>query len=216
MLYDREYMRGPQYRPSTLKPLYWLLGSLVAMFVLQVLLQNWFRSDAVSDYLALYNGAIEHGYIWTFFSYSFLHGGIFHLLINCIMLFWLGKTLIELLGVQRFFTVYGLSVFLGGVAWFMVNFWQQHPPNVIPMVVGASGGVMGLMVAFAMHFPNKPIQVLLFFVIPVKVTPKNLVLILLCIDVAGLLFNELAPFGNGLPIAHSAHLGGMLGGWVFV
>lgn len=215
MLSDRPYMREPEYRPSTLKPLFWLIGSIVGVFIVQSLIENWF---GVNNYLRFYalfslsSDGVANGYIWNFLTYSFLHGGLFHLLINGLMLFWLGKTLIQMLGVQRFFTLYGLAVLLGGVTWFMVNFWQTRPVAV----VGASGGVMGLLVAFAMHFPNQPIQILLFFVIPVRITPKNLVLILLAVDVAGLLFNELAPFGAGVPIAHSAHLGGMLGGWVFV
>ena len=181
------------------------------MFVVQELFKNWFKSAAILKYLSLYEYGIESGYLWTFLTYSFLHGGIFHLLLNGIMLFWLGRTLLQMLGPQRFFTLYGLSVLLGGVAWFVLNVWKA---DNLATVVGASGGVMGLLVAFALHFPNQPIQVLLFFVIPVRITPRNLVLILLIIDGLGLLLNEIP--GGGIAIAHSAHLGGMLAGWVFV
>ncbi|MCZ6671971.1 MAG: rhomboid family intramembrane serine protease [Verrucomicrobia bacterium] len=212
MLYDRPYMREPQYRPSTLKPLYWLLGSIAGVFIIQNLAANWFQSPVFHLLFALSNYAVEKGFIWVFVTHSFMHGGMLHLLFNGIMLFWLGRILLRMLGAQRFFTLYGLCVLVGGVLWFMVNFWQNSGASVI----GASGGVMGLLVAFAMHFPNQPIQLLLFFVIPIRITPKKLVIILLLIDLAGLLFNELAPFGGGIPIAHSAHLGGMLGGWVFV
>lgn len=212
MLSDRPYMREPEYRPSTLKPLYCLLGSIVGIFVIQELVWNWFQSPAFQIYFSLSIYGVQKGFIWTFMTYSFLHGGLFHLFINCLMVFWLGRILLKMLGSQRFFTLYGLSVVLGGVVWFMVNYFKG---GNVP-VVGASAGVMGLLVAFAMHFPNQPIQVLLFFVIPVKVTPKTLVMILLIVDGVGLFLNELAPISTGIPIAHSAHLGGMLGGWAFV
>tara|TARA_B100001123_G_scaffold448105_1_gene607868 strand:+ start:6721 stop:7599 length:879 start_codon:yes stop_codon:yes gene_type:complete len=212
MLYDRPYMREPDYRPSKLKPLYWLLGSIVGVFIIQNLIWNWFQSPSFQLYFSLTIFGVQKGFIWNFLTYSFLHGGIIHLLINGLMIFWLGRILINLLGVQRFFTLYGISIFLGAVAWFILNYWKGSNASV----VGASAGVMGLLVAFAMHFPNQPIQILLFFVIPVKVTPKALVVVLVIIDGVGLFLNELAPIASGIPIAHSAHLGGMLGGWVFV
>lgn len=212
-------MREPEYRPNALKPLYWLIGSIGGVFIVQVLLLRFFGPQVYYTFhkvFALSPDAVHSGYIWTFLTYSFLHATsgsfwLMHVLFNCLMIFWMGRILLPLLGTQRFFTLYGLTVLLAGVVYFMVNFWNSHSGGVI----GASGGAMGLLVAFAMHFPNQPIQVLLFFVIPVRVTPMNLVKVLVIIDTVGLVLNELAPFG-GLPIAHSAHLGGALGGWVFV
>ena len=205
-------MREPEYRPNTYKLLYWLLGSIVAVFVIQNLGRNWFQSGQFDLFFSLSTFAIIKGYIWAFLTYSFLHGSFIHILFNCLMVFWLGRTIIDLLGVERFFTVYGISVLLGGIAWFVLNFWQGGNSRML----GASAGVMGLLVTYAMHYPNQPVRLLLFFVLPVRITPKNLVLVLLLFDVAGLLISELSPYGRISPIAHSAHLGGMLGGWLFV
>ncbi|MCB1124359.1 MAG: rhomboid family intramembrane serine protease, partial [Verrucomicrobiae bacterium] len=217
MLSDRDYMRDPYYGPNHLRPLYWLLGSIVAAFVVQMLVLRLAPRYYYSFYhfTALSANGIQSGFLWTFITYSFLHATegsfmLLHILFNCLMIFWMGRILLPLLGTQRFFTLYGLSVLLGGVAWFVANFWKPIPGGVI----GASGGVMGLLIAFALHFPRQPIQVLLFFIIPVRLTPMTLVKILLIVDGLGFLFNEV--LGKGLPVAHSAHLGGALGGWVFV
>ncbi|MDA0346065.1 MAG: rhomboid family intramembrane serine protease [Verrucomicrobia bacterium] len=216
MLSDRPYMREPQYQPSPLKPLYWLIGIMVGVFIVQTLVINWFQSPFFQMLFALSEYGIKHGYIWTFLTYGFLHstnGSIpVHLLLNCLGLFFLGRILLPLLGKERFFTLFGISVFLGGLLWFAINHLRGYN---IPLV-GASAGIMGLLVAFTMQAPNRPITVLLFLFLPVTITPRNLVRIVLIFELVGFFLSELAPFGNGLGIAHSAHLGGMFGGWVFV
>jgi membrane associated rhomboid family serine protease len=206
MLYDRPYMREPQYRPSALKPLYWLLGSMVAVFFLQNLFLNWFQSRIIYDLFALSKIGIERGFIWSFVSYGFLHGSFFHILMNGIIIYMVGKILLGSLGVEKFFTLYGLSILLGGIIWFAVNTWKPSGH-----LVGASGGLMGLIAAFCLSNPNQPI---LFWFI--RTTPKQLLTVMIIFDLVGFLLNELAPFGSGVAIAHSAHLGGALGGWVFV
>lgn len=220
-LYDRQYMREQPNQPSALKPLYWLLGSIVGVFIVQILVKNLAGLEAYHSFLALFSLSsygVEHGYIWNFLTYSFLHstdGAFFllHILFNGVMIFWLGRVLIQLLGNTRFFTLYGLAVLLGGIAWFLIISWKVPSANM----VGASGGVMGLFLVFAKHLPNQPIRVLLFLVIPFNTTPRDLLRIILIFELVGFVINDLAIFGSPfLPIAHSAHLGGMLGGWVFV
>ena len=94
----------------------------------------------------------------------------------------------------------------------LVNSWRGDAA----LLMGASAGVSGLLVTFALLYPNRPLQFLLFFFLPIRITPRNLILIVLAIDSIGLLIGELPLFGqSGSPIAHSAHLGGMLGGWLF-
>lgn len=214
-------MREQPYQPSALKPLYWLLGSLVGVFIVQILIGNLFGGNAYQSFLALFSLSsygVEHGYIWNFLTYSFLHSTegaffLFHILFNGLMIFWLGRVLIQLLGSVRFFTLYGLAVLLGGIVWFLIISWKSPGANV----VGASAGVMGLLVVFAKHLPHQPIKVLLFLVIPFNTTPRDLLKIIMIFELVGFVINDLALFGNPLlPIAHSAHLGGMLGGWVFV
>ena len=221
MLSDRPYMREPQYQPSPLKPLYWLIGIIVGVFILQLLIPKWFGGGAYRTTAILFSLSemgVGNGYIWSFISYSFLHTTqgsfwLLHVLLNCLMIFWIGRVMLPLLGPQRFFTLYGLAVFLGGLVWFTVNYWTKTPG----LLIGASAGVMGIFVAFAMHMPNQPMRVLIFLIIPVDTTPWTLLKVLLIFDSVGLLINELELFGSMImPIAHSAHLGGMFGGWVFV
>ncbi len=212
MLYDRPYMREPVSRPNLYKPLYFLLGSIVGVYLLQILFRQPWVKPNFDLFFGLSSSALSNGQVWPLLTYGFLHANFFHILFNCLMLYWLGKTLHQLLGARRFFTLYGISVLLGGVAWLLVNSWRGNAA----VLMGASAGVSGLLVTFALLFPNRPLQFLLYFFLPVRISPKNLVLIVMAIDVIGLLLGELPLLRQTTsPIAHSAHLGGMLGGWLF-
>ena len=205
-------MREPVSRPNLYKPLYFLLGSIVGVYLLQVFFRQPWANPHFDLFFGLSSSALSNGHVWPLLTYGFLHANFFHILFNCLMLYWLGKALHQLLGARRFFTLYGISVLLGGVAWLLVNSWRGDAA----VLMGASAGVSGLLVTFALLFPNRPLQFLLYFFLPVRITPKNLVLIVMAIDVIGLLFGELPLLRQSTsPIAHSAHLGGMLGGWLF-
>lgn len=216
MLYDRSYMRErerePVSRPHPYKPLYFLLGSIAGVYLLQIIFRQPWAGLHFDLIFGLSSFALSEGHVWPLLTYSFLHANFFHILFNCLMLYWLGKALQNQLGPMRFFTLYGISVLLGGVAWLAVNSWGGQAA----LLMGASAGVAGLLVTFALLYPNRPLQFLLYFFLPVRITPRNLVLIVMAIDAFGLLFGELPLLRqHSSPIAHSAHLGGMLGGWLF-
>ncbi len=212
MLYDRSYMREPVSRPNLYKPLYFLLGSIVGVYLLQIFFRQPWAKPHFDLFFGLSSSALSDGHVWSLLTYGFLHANFFHILFNCVMLYWLGKALHHQLGARRFFTLYGISVLMGGVAWLAVNSWRGDAA----LLMGASAGVSGLLVTFALLFPNRPLQFLLYFFLPVRITPKNLVLIVMAIDAIGLLLGELPLLRQPTsPIAHSAHLGGMLGGWLF-
>ena len=209
MLYDRPYMREPASPPPSnpIKPIYWLMGGIIGTYALQAVFRYPF--DLI---FALSSSALSQGNIYPLLTYSFLHGGFFHILFNCLMLYWLGRTLLPLFGAKSFYTLYGISVLLGGIAWLAANSWRGDGA----LLMGASAGVAGLLVAFALLYPNRPLQFLLFFFLPIRITPRNLILIVLAIDSIGFLIGELPLLAQSVsPIAHSAHLGGMLGGWLF-
>ena len=213
-LSDRDYMRSSYRERSPFIALYWLIGTLVGVFILgSVLFQVSNGRIRIDIPLALTLNAIESGYIWTLLTYGLIHGGFFHLVLNCLGIFFVGRILITLIGGQRFLILFGLSVFMGAVGWFMVNF---AGPKYVP-VVGASGGLTGLIAAFAFLIPNQPIQALLFFVIPVRITPMGLFKFVLIFDLVGMILLEIMNLNvSSIRIAHSAHLGGLLGGWAFV
>jgi len=163
MLSDRSYMResAPSPRPSVLA---WLMGAIIVGFVLQLFVTRFFNGDTLMEQWSALSPQALHNYrLWTLFTYSFLHaqgiGFLLHILGNLMGLYFLGKSLIPILGEKRFLTVYFSAVILGGITWSAVN-W-----HTAESLIGASAGVMGLLVIFASFFPNQEMTFLLFFVI---------------------------------------------------
>ncbi|HEX2539752.1 MAG TPA: rhomboid family intramembrane serine protease [Caldimonas sp.] len=135
---------------------------------------------------------------WQIVTYSFLHGSFEHLFFNMLGLWMFGAELENVWGQRRYLHFYFASVLAAALTQLLVNALLG---SSVP-TVGASGGLFGLLLAFAMLFPNRII--LLFFVIPMKA--KYLVLLFGIIE----LYQGAAVLNTG--VAHFAHLGGMLGG----
>jgi membrane associated rhomboid family serine protease len=135
---------------------------------------------------------------WQIGTYSFLHGSFNHLFFNMLGLWMFGGELEHVWGRKRFLQFYFASVVAAALTQLLVNaLLGSNAPTV-----GASGGLFGLLLAFAMIFPNRII--LLFFVIPMKA--KYLVALYGLIE----LYQGAYVMNSG--VAHFAHLGGMLGG----
>ncbi len=135
---------------------------------------------------------------WQIGTYAFIHGSFNHLFFNMLGLWMFGAELEQLWGRKRFMVFYGSSVLAAALTQLVVNaVIGSGAPTV-----GASGGLFGLLLAFAMIFPNRII--LLFFVIPMKA--KYLVLLYGILE----LYQGATVMNSG--VAHFAHLGGMLGG----
>ncbi len=206
MIYDRPYMKSDFGRRDA-SVLVWIIGISIAAFVAQNVFLVWFKSPVMTEYLALSKPNMADGFIWTLVTYGFLHANLFHILFNLLFAFFLGRVLLPMLGPSRFVGLYLGSILIGGLTWLSVSF--THSNGVL---LGASAGVYGLLTVYACFFPNRPITFLLFFIVPVTVKPKVLVLIFLGIAAFGLLFLEIPGHGG---VAHSAHLGGMLAGWLY-
>lgn len=212
MLSDRPYMRD-DYSRNTSNVVTWLISAIVATFVLQFVFLRWFNGDrGLDSLLSLTVDNIAAGKVWTLFTYSFLHstGNLLHVVANLLGLYFLGRALQPLLGAKRFMWLYAGAVMSGAVLWL-----GTHWPGG-GAAIGASAGVAGLFVVFACFHPNQPVTFLLFFVLPVTLKPKYVAIGLLAFELFGFVFYEImgavSPFG---PIAHSAHLGGMLAGWIY-
>ena len=158
-----------------------------------------------SQYLALWplGSAFADFYPWQLVTYGFLHGGMMHLVFNMFMLWMFGRELEIIMGTRRFLTYYMTCVIGAGVIQLLVSAWQGSPYPV----VGASGGVFGLLLAFGMTFPNRMIM-LLFPPIPMKA--KYMVVLF------GILELYLGISGRAPGIANFAHLGGMLFGFLLL
>jgi membrane associated rhomboid family serine protease len=135
---------------------------------------------------------------WQIVTYAFLHGSFNHLFFNMLGLWMFGAELEQIWGRNRFITFYFASVIAAALTQLVVNFALGS----LAPTIGASGGLFGLLLAFAMIFPNRII--LLFFVIPLKA--KYLVALYGLIE----LYQGAYVLNSG--VAHFAHLGGMLGG----
>jgi len=156
-----------------------------------------FMSPQLLSPLLLSRDGVLHGQIWQFVTYMFLHGGPFHLIINMLILWMFGSELEYLWGTRRFVKYY----FFTGVGAGIVTVLTSASPTL-----GASGAVFGMLLAYGLTFPDRP--VLLYFLFPIKA--KYFVIILGLID----LFAALS--GSNDNVAHTAHLGGLLFGWVYL
>ncbi len=139
---------------------------------------------------------------WQALSYGFLHGSFGHLFFNMLGLWMFGAELERIWGAKRYLHFYFASVLTAALTQLLVGLFTGGAPTV-----GASGGLFGLLLAFGMMFPNRTIMPL-FPPIPMKA--KTFVMVFGGLE---LLFGVT---GTASGIAHFAHLGGMLGGFLMI
>lgn len=137
---------------------------------------------------------------WTIVTYLFVHGGFMHILFNMLALFWFGPRVEERLGGASFLTLYFVSGIAGGLLSFAIPATRMIP------IIGASGAIMGVMVAYVRFWPRA--RFYFWGVVPVEAW--LLILIYVVLDVAGALGI------GGAGIAHFAHLGGAAAGYLYL
>ncbi len=143
---------------------------------------------------------VKKGFIWQPVTYMFLHGGLFHILFNMFVLWMFGCEIERTWGTREFVKYYFLTGVGAGLFTFFLSF-NSHVPTI-----GASGAVFGILVAFALMFPDRLIY--LYFLIPIKA--KYLVAFFAVIEF-------LASFRHTSDgIGHFAHLGGMIVGYIYI
>lgn len=202
MIYDRPYMNSLPRATPMLK--YILMANMV-VFVLQGIVFFWVGSNAMTEVFALSGEAVSKGYVWTLLSYSLLHGNIWHLLLNMLLVYFMGSIVEEVEGPKRFLYIYCCATVLGGLFW--LAFHHAYPHHLI----GASAASLGLLIYFCFYQPDRPITLLLFFVLPITLKPKWVAWAVLAMDLFGFCFQELRQEAY---FANSAHLGGMLAGFL--
>ena len=219
MLEDRDYMRQPENDDSRWMPrfhLRWswtvaLLAAYAVVFVAELAMIQFFPENHFFKYLALSRAGLEHGYFWQLVTYQFMHAGWLHLLLNCWAIYTFGRELEIELGAKRFLALMFSSGIVGGV--FQMVTAILWPGMFGGAVVGASACAFGLVAVFALVYPERELTLLIFFVIPVQMRAKTLLIFSAVLAVAGIIFSESIFGGN---IANAAHLGGMAMGWFFV
>ncbi len=181
------------------------------LIVLNVLVFLWeyrlpyFQKLSLLHQYALQLVTVQQGMWWQFLSYQFLHGGLLHLLFNLLFLHSIGPLLEQTLGARRYLGLYLVSGAFGGGLYVLVA-WLS-PGHFATPVVGASAGLCGILAAVCALYAEEKVDVKLFYVIPLRMRAKFLLLAVALVTMGGALF----PFGN---VAHLAHLGGLVGGLV--
>ena len=155
------------------------------------------------EYGALSLDGLKRGFVWQLLTYQFLHGGMMHLVLNSVGLYFFGRPMELMLGRKAFLKIYFLSGLVGGVLQVSLAFIS---PQFGGPMVGASAGICGLIAAFALLSPDSIIY--LFFVIPVR---AKYFLPLMILMSAVFVFTS-----RGDGIAHGAHLGGTLFGVAYL
>jgi membrane associated rhomboid family serine protease len=140
---------------------------------------------------------------WQIVTYSFLHGSFLHLFVNMFALFMFGSDIERVFGQRRFLAYYFACVVTAAAAQLVVSAASGAPYPT----VGASGGVFGLLLAFALYFPRRTVM-LIFPPIPMPAW--------LFVTLYGALELYLGVTGTMAGVAHFAHLGGMLGGFLMI
>jgi len=144
---------------------------------------------------------------WQLLSYGFMHGNIGHLLFNMLALLMFGAPVEHTWGPRRFLTYYLVCVVGAAVFQLIVGAWTLSQGGEAYPTVGASGGVFGLLLAYGMLFPQQRVMLL---IPPIPMKARTLVIVYGVIE----LFMGIT---NTMPgVAHFAHLGGMLFGWLLI
>ena len=156
MLDDRSYMRSP-YRPGRSMTTI-LLISLAACYLVQSLLEGLKGEDWVMRWLALSSYGLAHGRVYQLLTFQFLHGGLWHLLMNMIGLYFFGRAMEQMLGSIGMLKLYLASGVIGGLL--QVGLAFAFPHTFGAAIVGASAGIFGLIAAFATRAPEEPITLL--------------------------------------------------------
>jgi membrane associated rhomboid family serine protease len=139
-------------------------------------------------------------FLWQLVTYMFLHGGFWHILMNMFVLWMFGSDLERDWGSREFMKYY----FLCGIGAGVFNTILQ--PNSLIPIIGASGAIYGLLAAFAVMYPDRLVYI--YFLFPVRV--KYMVIFLAAMEFF------LSMTGSQVTVAHFAHLGGMLVGFLYL
>jgi len=190
------------FRYSNFGAVYWLIGVNILIFAAMQLL-GFEYSYKMTIRLSMIPGLIlERGWVWTFVTYMFVHGGFTHILFNMLGLFIFGTQVERQMGSKEFLLYYFVTGTLAGIFSFFVYYATQ---NYIVALMGASGALFAVELAYAVFFPNAIIYI--WGIIPLRA------------PVMVLGFTALELFfsisGRQSNVAHLTHLAGFGFGWLY-
>lgn len=194
-----------------------LVAICTGVFLLQTL--AWLLESPVTHdatvWINLHFGLVPLGpipglRIWQPVTYIFLHGGLWHLLINMLMLWMFGRELEMVWGKKRFLNYFFICGVGAGILTILVKITPMlwgHRPGDTP-TIGASGAIFGILIANAILFPDRRIWL---FPLPLTIPMRPFVAVMGAVEFFGTLGS-----GGGDNVSHLCHLGGMLIGWIYL
>lgn len=208
-IYDRDYYRGSSrqfFGGGTGRILWTLLWINIVIYVIQIVSG---ARGGLTDLLSLDpDKVLGHFQIWRLLTYGFCHspGDVLHIVFNMLFLFWFGTELERMYGEKEFLRFYLTAIVVSGLVFLgLAAILRDGRPSI-----GASGAVMAVLVLYAIYYPRRTI--LVFFVFPVEV--RWIVIAYLIFDLHPVLLAlGGAPQRDG--VAHAAHLGGLLYGYLY-
>ena len=181
-----------------------LLINILAFIATLILKQRDFNLQ----YWGGLNYFMSHDFhLYQFITYMFLHGNFTHLFFNMFALWMFGCVIENVWGPKKFIFYYIACGIGAGLCQEIVQYISYGAFPVNSITIGASGAVYAILLAFGMTFPNERIFI---FPLPVPIKAKWFV----CIYAAIELFSAMSAYGDG--VAHMAHLGGMLFGFLLI
>jgi membrane associated rhomboid family serine protease len=194
------YSFGPGPLTPAIKAL--VIANVVAFAV------SWFWRPLVLLFGLQPAQVVASGHLWQPVTYMFLHAGISHILFNMLALWMFGVELERMWGSRYFLKFYFVCGIGAALATILVSFLPMGATEGIytSLTIGASGAIYGVLLAYGMYFPNRPIY--LYFVFPIKA--KYFVMIM------GAVSFFLSMGGPGGGVAHITHLGGLVVGYLYL
>lgn len=197
-----QYYEQPRYRFGfgggyITEAVKYLIIVNTAIFIIQQL----FHTQIISWFGLIPREIYTRLYLWELVTYMFLHGDFLHILLNMFILWMIGCEVERYWGFNNFMKYFFICG-VGGGLFHVILYYESSTP-----VIGASGAVYGVLAAFAILFPNRPIML---FPFPIILKAKHWVLIFVGISV---LFGIL---GGHNGIAHFVHLGGAIVGFIYL
>ena len=198
--YVSSFSFGPGPLSSAMKA---LIGANVLIFFVQSL------KPALTGMLGLEpQYVVRNFWVWQLATYMFLHGGLFHILFNMLALWMFGTELERVWGTRYFLKFYFVTGIGAGILTVVFSLLPFSASQQLygSIVIGASGAIYGLLLAYALYFPDRPIYMYFVFPIPAKI---------FVVIMGGIAFYaSLSGAGGG--IANATHLGGLLVAYLYL
>ena len=190
------------FRYVNYNAVFWLIGINVLIFAATYLSGREIQSFLITRLSMIPAIVIHYGWVWTFVTYMFMHGGFQHILFNMLGLFIFGIHVERQMGSKEFLLYYFVTGTMAGIFSFIMYYFTG---NLIVALMGASGALYAVQLAYAVLFPNSVIYIW-------GILPLRAPVMVLGFTVLSLFF---IISGRGGNVAHLTHLAGFGFGWLY-